>query len=268
MRGIILAGGKGTRIFPNTAVTNKHLVPVGSLPMIEYPLYTLSQMGIKDINIVTGGEHFRDIAGYLSQTHPNLKPAYHYQEEAGGIAQALSLVKNFVGNEKMAVVLGDNIIQGDFSKQAKAFEKSDLGAMLFLKQVSDPERSGVAEMKDNKIIRIVEKPKKPPSNYVAIGLYLYDQTVFDKIKKLKPSVRGQLEITDVSNSYIREGRLDYQILDGFWGDAGTVKSRQDAGIFVQKSGLEKEVIKSLCSNPQVAKNLKGAFGDVYPDIFE
>jgi len=258
MKGVILAGGKGTRLFPMTSVTNKHLVPVGNLPMIEYPLHTLLKMGINDICVVTGGEHFQDIAAYLSHMHPNLNFSYHYQREAGGIAQALYLVAPSVGNEKMAVILGDNVFNGDFSEPAERFKHSNLGSMVFLKEVQDPQRFGVPLIEDGKIVNTVEKPKSPPSNFAITGLYFYDSTVFDKISNLKPSARGEYEITDVINKYITEGGLNHHIIDGFWSDAGTIESRKKCSEFVN-IGLEKEILKSLLENPHVAEILKRSF---------
>ena len=244
MKGIILAGGKGTRLYPLTTVTNKHLVPVGKLPMIEYPLYSLRRLGPSAISIVTGGEHFQHLAGYFAEIHKNLEFSFHYQKAAGGIAQALSLVEHFVKEEKFAVILGDNIFEDDFIEAAKKFEESNLGVMLFLKEVPDPERFGVAEIKDGKIVSIEEKPKQPKSNYAVTGLYFYDSTVFDKIKKLKPSWRGEYELSDVNNMYVQEGRAGFHILEGFWSDAGTFQSREKCNEFVSKF-LELKVLFSL-----------------------
>ena len=244
MKGIILAGGKGTRLYPLTAVTNKHLVPIGNIPMIEYPLFTLNQLNVDSISVVTGGEHFQDIAKYLGTLHKDLAFSYHFQSEAGGIAQALSLTEQFVRNGKIAVILGDNIFENDFTEEVKKFEESNLGAMIFLKKVNDPSRFGVAEIKDGKIISLEEKPKEPKSNLAVTGLYFYDKTIFDKIKQLKPSARGELEITDVNNLYLKEGNLGFHILDGFWSDAGTYESRKFCGDFV-KLWHEKKVLESI-----------------------
>jgi len=244
MKGVILAGGKGSRLWPLTAVTNKHLVPVGNLPMIEFPLFAIQNLGVNAISIVTGGEHFQDIAKYLGELHKNLNFSYHYQAEAGGIAQALALVEHYVNDKKIAVILGDNIFDEDFNEAAMEFEKSELGAMLFLKEVPDPERFGVAEVKDGKIIGIEEKPAKPKSNLAVTGLYFYDSSVFDKIRKLKPSARGEFEITDVNNMYVEEGRAGYRIVNGFWSDAGTVPSRMKCDEFVRKS-MQRKIIESL-----------------------
>ncbi|MBU2562541.1 MAG: NTP transferase domain-containing protein [Nanoarchaeota archaeon] len=244
MKGVILAGGKGTRLFPLTAVTNKHLISVGNLPMIEYPLCTLRRLNPESISVVTGGEHFQDIARYLGEMHPEINFSYHYQKEAGGIAQALSFVGSFVKPKKIAVVLGDNIFENDFQKAAIEFEKSGLGAMLFLKQVNDPERFGVAEIKKGRIVFIEEKPKRPKSNLAVTGLYFYDSSVFDKIKRLKPSKRGELEISHVNQMYIDEGRMDFCIVKGYWSDAGTIVSRMACEKFV-KRGLERQVVNSF-----------------------
>jgi len=244
MKGVILAGGKGTRMMPLTAVTNKHLIPVGKLPMIEYPLFTLGRLGVSSISVVTGGEHFQNISAYLSGMHQEINFSYHDQREAGGIAQALSLTEPYLGNKRIAVILGDNIFEGDFSECAKKFEDSDFGAMLFLKEVGDPERFGVAELGDGRVVGIEEKPSSPKSNFAVTGLYFYDATVFDKIRKLRPSGRGELEITDVNNQYVEEGELGYQIVEGFWSDAGTHESRNHCEQFV-RGGLEQEVWQTL-----------------------
>ena len=260
MKGVILAGGKGSRLYPMTQVTNKHLVPVGNLPMIEYPLYTLRQLGIDGSSIVTGGEHFSSISQYLMAVHPDLVFSYYPQPQAGGIAQALSLVEPSVRGENMAVILGDNIFDGNFSDAAKKFEESDLGAMLFLKRIKNPERFGVAELNNDLIVGIEEKPKTPKSDLAVTGLYFYDESVFDKIRTLYPSARGEYEITDVNNLYIKEGRLGYHIIEGFWGDAGTIKSRTASEDFV-RNGLERKILLSLASNQEVLKRLKESFED-------
>jgi glucose-1-phosphate thymidylyltransferase len=268
MKGVILAGGKGTRLYPLTAVTNKHLAPVGCIPMIEYPLYTLTSLGIKDISVVTGGEHFADIARYLAELHPGINFSYHPQAEAGGIAQALGLVKPFVGKEKLAVILGDNIFKDNFCTEAEKFENSETGSMFFLKRVSNPERFGVAETEGDKIINIDEKPKNPKTDLAVTGLYFYDSSVFDKISILKPSGRGEYEITDANNSYIQERNVGFKIVDGFWSDAGTVESKETCDTFVRVSGLEREILLSLSSNEKVAASLRDSFGKKYSDIFK
>lgn len=244
MKGIILAGGFGTRLYPLTRVTNKHLLPVYRKPMIYYPLETLVNAGIKDIMIVTGGESAGDFLKLLgSGKEFGLKEIHFaYQEEALGIAQALSLAEDFADGEKIVVILGDNIIEDNISSFVKEYEKQEFeienkkvgGAKIFLKEVPDPERFGVPEIKDGKIINIEEKPKKPKSNYAVTGLYMYDNQVFEVIRNLKPSLRGELEITDVNNFYLRQGTLTYNILKGFWTDAGTFDSLLRATILVAK----------------------------------
>ncbi len=223
MKGIILAGGLGTRLMPCTKVTNKHLLPVYDKPMIYYPLKTLINAGVEDIMIVTGGNYAGDFLRLLGNGREfGLKDiSYTYQEGEGGIADALRLTENFIDKDKMVVMLGDNIIEGDISDAVREFEKQERGAKIFLKEVSDPERFGVAEIKESKVINIEEKPKNPRSNYAVVGLYMYDSDVFEIIGNLKPSNRGELEITDVNNEYIRRGTMTYCILEGWWSDAGT-----------------------------------------------
>lgn len=244
MRGVILAGGQGSRLYPLTAVTNKHLTSVGNLPMLEYPLHTLSSLNLDSISIVTGGEHFRDLAGYLVGVHPEHNFSFHYQKTAGGIAQALQVPGAFLGGNKLAVILGDNVFEEDFSQAAAQFMNSNYGAMLFLKKVHDPQRFGVAEVSGTRIVSIEEKPKEPKSDLAVTGLYFFDETVFEKIAKLKPSARGELEVTDLNNLYLAEGRLTYALVNGFWSDAGTCSSRRVCEDFVRK-GLENKVIGSL-----------------------
>ena len=225
MKGIILAGGEGTRLRPLTLITNKHLLPVYDKPMILYPLETLKAAGITEIMIVCGREHGGHFMNFLgSGKEYGVKLSYALQHGSGGIADALSLAEDFVNGHKMAVVLGDNIFEDVFAKSAKDFEASNDGAMVFVKEVSDPQRFGVAEVKDGKIVSIEEKPKAPKSNFVTTGLYFYSPDVFAKIKTLKPSNRGELEITDVHVIYMKENRLSYNMVKGFWSDAGTVDS--------------------------------------------
>ncbi|MCX7778852.1 MAG: sugar phosphate nucleotidyltransferase [Patescibacteria group bacterium] len=244
MKGVILAGGLGTRLAPLTRVTNKHLLPVYKKPMIYYPLETLVKAGITEIMIVTGGESPGDFLKLLKNGKEfGLKEIHFaYQEGSGGIAAALSLAEDFADNQKIVVILGDNIIEDDISSFVKKYQKQEFkiqgrkvgGAKIFLKKVPDPERFGVAEIKGNKVISIEEKPKKPKSNYAVTGLYMYDQQVFRIIKTLKPSERGELEITDVNNFYLRQGTLTHEILKGFWTDAGTFDSLFRATILVAK----------------------------------
>ena len=234
MKGIILAGGLGSRLYPLTKVTNKHLLPVFHKPMIYYPIETLVRAGIRDILIVTGGNSSGDFLKLLGNgkqfglKHIN----YTYQEGEGGIAQALSLAEHFAAGEKMVVILGDNIIQEDITSQIQHFEKQSRGARLLLKKVPDPERFGVATLRKSKITEIIEKPKNPKSAYAVVGIYMYDADVFDFIKTLKPSRRGELEITDVNNWYLKRGVLEYDILKGFWTDAGTFESLYRASSLV------------------------------------
>lgn len=225
MKGIVLAGGTGSRLHPLTKVTNKHLLPVGKYPMIFYPIYKLSKAGIKEILIITGREHMGDVIELLGSGRDfNLDFTFKVQDKAGGIAEALGLAENFVKNDKCVVILGDNIFEDDISEFVSDFEKQKSGAKILLKEVKDPSRFGVAEIKDGKIISIEEKPKEPRSNFAVTGIYMYDFMVFEIIKTLKPSQRGELEITDVNNRYIEKGNLTYNILKGWWTDAGTFES--------------------------------------------
>jgi len=241
MKGVILAGGLGTRLYPLTKITNKHLLPVHDKPMIYYPLCTLINAGIRDILIVTGGSDAGDFLRLLGNgnefglQHIN----YTYQEGEGGIAAALSLAEFFANQEKICVILGDNIIETNILTAVKAFEKQERGAKILLKEVPDPHRFGVAEIDGGKIVRIEEKPKAPRSKFAVIGIYLYDSAVFDIIKTLKPSARGELEITDVNNEYIRQSNLTFEILQGWWTDAGTFESLLRASNLVAKSGANK-----------------------------
>jgi len=214
MKGIVLAGGTGSRLRPLTRVTNKHLLPVGKYPMIFYPIYRLKQTGIRDILIVTGREHMGDVMELLGSGRDfGVEFTYKVQDEAGGIAQALGLGEHFVNGDKCVVILGDNIFEDDITPYVRSFEEQKEGAKVLLKEVPDPHRFGVPEFRDGKIIAIEEKPEEPKSNYVVTGIYMYDSEVFDIIKTLKPSARGELEITDVNNAYLRKGTLTYNI---FW----------------------------------------------------
>jgi glucose-1-phosphate thymidylyltransferase len=236
MKGIVLAGGKGSRLYPLTKITNKHLLPVYNKPMIYYPVQTLVDAGIRDILIVTGGNH----AGDFLQLLGNGKEfglslvGYTYQEGEGGIADALKLAEDFVEGEKVCVILGDNIIEKDISAAVEDFRRQERGAKILLKEVDDPERFGVAEILDGRVVNIVEKPQNPSSNYAVTGIYMYDSTIFEKTRVLKPSARGELEITDVNNAYINEGTMTYSFLDGWWTDAGTFSSLLRASNLVAK----------------------------------
>ncbi len=234
MKGVILAGGLGTRLHPLTLITNKHLLPVYDRPMIMYPLDTLKKTGVDEIMIVCGKEHAGHFMNFLgSGKEHGVKLSYSLQHGAGGIADALSLAEDFVDNDKVAVILGDNIFEDDFSKYIDQF-RNERGAKVFIKEVADPRRFGVAEIKNGNIIGIEEKPKNPKSNFATVGLYLYDADVFLKIKELVPSTRGELEISDVHNAYIQEGALSYGVVDGFWSDAGTFDSLMIAAEWVAK----------------------------------
>ncbi len=224
MKGVILAGGMGTRLVPLTLITNKHLLPVYDKPMILYPIETLERSGVTDIMVVCGKEHGGHFMNFLgSGREYGVKLSYALQNDSGGIAAALGLAEDFIGNEKVAVILGDNIFENNFLEDIRKFETLN-GAMVFLKSVADPKRFGVAEIKNGKIMNVIEKPKEPKSDLAIVGFYLYDSDVFSKIKTLKPSLRNELEITDVQNFYLEEGNLHYGILNGFWSDAGTFES--------------------------------------------
>ncbi len=245
MKGVILAGGMGTRLAPLTRVTNKHLLPIYNKPMIYYPLEALIKAGIEDILIVTGGNNSGDFLKLLGNgsdfglKHLN----YTYQQGEGGIAEALGLAEFLCSKDKVCVILGDNIIEKNIIKAVHDFKKQPSGAKIILKKVPDPERFGVPVFEANlpdsqpgRILRIEEKPKKPGSHYAVIGIYLYDGTVFDIIKTLKPSARGEMEITDVNNAYIERGEMTWEVLDGWWTDAGTFESLLLANQLVVKTG--------------------------------
>jgi glucose-1-phosphate thymidylyltransferase len=237
MKGIVLAGGTGSRLFPLTKITNKHLLPIFDKPMIYYPIQTLVEAGIQDLLIVTGGRNSGDFLRLLANgkefglKHIN----YTYQEGEGGIAEALALAEHFSDGDKICVILGDNIIQGSIAGAVAEFKKQDRGAKILLKEVQDAERFGVAEIAGSKIIGIEEKPAKPKSHYAVTGIYMYDESVFDKTRTLKPSSRGELEITDVNNAYIREGTMTFNYLDGWWTDAGTFDSLLRAANLVHET---------------------------------
>ena len=226
MKGVILAGGTGSRLHPLTKITNKHLLPVYDKPMIYYPLQTLVDAGITQILLVTGGRNSGDFLRLLANgkefglNHLN----YTYQEGEGGIADALGLAEHFADGDKICVILGDNIIERGIRHAVEDFRRQERGAKILLKEVHDAQRFGVAEIHDGRIVGIEEKPLHPKSNYAVTGIYMYDQTVFDKIRHLVPSRRGELEITDVNNLYIREGTMTFSHLEGWWTDAGTFES--------------------------------------------
>lgn len=241
MKGVILAGGIGSRLFPLTKVTNKHLLPVYDKPMIHYPIQTLVNAGIYEILLVTGGMSAGEFLRLLGNgkdfglQHIN----YTYQEGEGGIAEALGLAEHFADGESICVVLGDNIIEKDIRQPVENFKAQGKGAKILLKRVPDAQRFGVARVQGGHVIGIDEKPANPESDLAVIGVYLYDSTVFEKIRRLKPSARGELEITDVNNFYVEEGTLTYDMLDGWWTDAGTFESLLRANNFVANTGANK-----------------------------
>jgi glucose-1-phosphate thymidylyltransferase len=238
MKGVILAGGLGTRLHPLTKITNKHLLPVYDQPMIYYPIRTLINAGIQDIMIVTGGNAAGDFLRLLGNgkafglKHLN----YTYQEGEGGIADALSLVEHFADDQPICVVLGDNLIEKNIRSAADEYRAQGRGAKILLKHVHDPQRFGVPEVEGDKVIRIEEKPSEPKSDYAVTGIYFYDASVFDIIKTLVPSGRGELEITDVNNHYIQRGEMTWNELDGWWTDAGTFESLLRASNLVAETG--------------------------------
>ncbi len=245
MKGVILAGGLGKRLYPLTKITNKHLLPIFSKPMIYYPLETLLEAGIHDILIVTGGSNAGDFLRLLGDgaEFGNCHLNYTYQQGEGGIAQALNLAAHFVGKDKAVVMLGDNIIEKSIAPYVEKFQKQSAGARVLLKEVEDPERFGVAEIRGEQIVSIEEKPIYPKSSYIVIGIYLYDSNVFDVVKTLKPSARGELEITDVNNFYVSKGLMEYDLLDGWWSDAGTFDSLLRANNLVAEKMKETERVR-------------------------
>ncbi len=239
MKGIVLAGGTGSRLHPLTRVTNKHLLPIYNKPMIYYPLQTLVDAGIDDILIVTGGSSAGDFLRLLrnGKDFGLQQLNFAYQEGESGIADALRLAEYFARGEKVCVILGDNIIEGNVRSAKQKFEKQGRGAKVLLKDVLDPGRFGVPVFEDGRIVRIEEKPKKPASPYAVIGIYFYDSTVFDRIRTLKPSGRQEYEITDVNNSYLTENQLTHEILEGWWTDAGTFESLWRASNLVREKSV-------------------------------
>ena len=241
MKGVILAGGLGSRLYPLTRVTNKHLLPVYDKPMIFYPVQALINTGITDILIVTGGQDAGDFLRLLGNgkdfglKHIN----YTYQEGEGGIADALRLAEHFADQQPICVILGDNLIETNIIAACEKFKRQERGAHVILKEVPDPERFGVPVFNGDQIIKIEEKPRQPKSSYAVIGIYMYDATVFDRIRKLHPSGRGEFEITDVNNQYLEDGSLTHSILEGWWTDAGTFESLHRATNLVAKGGANK-----------------------------
>ncbi len=245
MKGIILAGGLGTRLYPLTKITNKHLLPVYDRPMIFHPVQTLINAGIRDILIVTGGNNAGDFLRLLGNgksfglKHIN----YTYQEKEGGIAEAAGLAEHFAEGEKVLIMLGDNIIEGNIQKAVEDFKSQRSGAKILLREVDNPKEYGIAQIKNGKIIKIEEKPKRPKSNYAVIGIYMYDNQVFDIVRTLKPSTRGELEITDVNNAYLQQGNLTYSFLKGYWLDAGeSIDALLKANKIVAQKGANKKYL--------------------------
>jgi len=235
LRGVVLAGGTGTRLRPLTKVTNKHLLGIGQKPMIYYPIEKLTSIGIEEILIVTGLEHMGDVVNLLGSGKDfGCRFTYKVQDEAGGIAQALALAENFAQDQPMVVILGDNIFESSLKNYADKFVAQKTGARILIRKVDDPRRFGVAELSDGKVIGIEEKPKKPKSEYAVTGIYFYDAQVFEIIRTLKPSARGELEITHVNHAYIEKDQLAYDVLDGWWTDAGTFESLSRANELVLK----------------------------------
>ncbi len=240
MRGVVLAGGLGTRLAPLTKVTNKHLLPIYDKPMIYYPIETLVRAGVEDIILVTGDTSAGDFVRLLGNgkdfglSHMD----YVYQEGNGGIAEALGLAQYYGRRDQIVVILGDNILEDDITPYLEAFRRQGKGAKILLKEVDDPERFGVAEIEGNRVVGIEEKPKKPRSSYAVTGVYFYDSWVWDVIAALKPSDRGELEITDVNNAYIRKGEMTFDILKGWWTDAGTFESLYKANRLIAERSLD------------------------------
>jgi glucose-1-phosphate thymidylyltransferase len=241
MKGVILAGGLGTRLYPLTRVTNKHLLPVYDKPMIYYPIQTLVNAGITDILLVTGGNSAGEFLRLLANGRDfGLKHInYTYQEGEGGIADALRLAEYFADEHSICVVLGDNIIERNIISAVESFRNNPKGAKILLKEVPDPQRFGVATIEGNRLVEITEKPEKPASPYAVTGIYMYDSQVFDMIRTLKPSHRGELEITDVNNGYIEKGAMTFDFLEGWWTDAGTFESLLRASTLVAETGANK-----------------------------
>jgi len=255
MKGVICAGGKATRLGELTRILNKHLLPVGKYPMIYYPLWTLAQAGIRTILIVTGQEHAGDFIDLLGDGQVydregnqifDLDLTYKVQSKPLGIAHALSLAEDFANGEKIVVMLGDNIIEGNIISAVKKFEEQKSGARIFLKEVPNPQRFGCARFdEEGRLVEIIEKPtpekgwEKPPSNYAVVGIYMYDKDVFDIIRYLKPSERGELEITDVNNTYLRRGDLEWEILQGWWRDVGTYESLYSTSALIEQTRCNK-----------------------------
>jgi glucose-1-phosphate thymidylyltransferase len=245
VKGVILAGGTGTRLHPLTRITNKHLLPIYDRPMVTYAIEALVQAGVTELMVVTGGTHAGEFLRLLGNGHEwgIDRLQYAYQERAGGIAEALGLSERFAGGERVCVMLADNVVERSIRPSVEAFETQAAGARILLARESEPEHLrhlGVPELEDGKVVRIVEKPDQPPSEFAVTGIYFYDADVFEIIPRLEPSGRGELEITDVNNSYVREGTMEYDVLEGFWGDAGeSIDAYYAVNDFVRKHGVNK-----------------------------
>ncbi len=241
MKGVVLAGGLGSRLLPLTKVTNKHLLPVYNQPMVYYPIQALVNAGITEVMLVTGGNSAGDFLKLLGngRQHGLKHLAYTYQEGEGGIADALRMAEHFADGQGICVILGDNLIEKSIAQATQAFRNQQVGAKILLKEVKDPQRFGVPTLDGRRVVRIDEKPKEPASSYAVTGIYFYDAQVFEIIKTLKPSGRGELEITDVNNAYIQKGQLTWDVLDGWWTDAGTIESLFAANQLVAKTGANR-----------------------------
>lgn len=252
MKGVILAGGLGSRLLPLTKITNKHLLPVYDRPMIYYPLQTLVQAGITDILLVTGGNNAGDFLRLLENGEEvGCALRYAYQRGEGGIAAALRLARDFAAGDRIAVMLGDNIFERGVGDAVREFERQERGARVLLKEVNDPERFGVAELAGRRVVGIEEKPRRPKSKFAVTGCYFYDGTVFEKIERCRPSARKELEITDVNNLYIADGTLEASLVDGWWSDAGTFESLlRVQNLVAQPSGRTVEGLASAASTPR------------------
>ena len=254
MKGVVLAGGLGSRLHPLTKITNKHLLPVYNEPMVYFPIRTLVEAGIRDILLVTGGQNAGDFLRLLGNGEAfGLRQLnYAYQVGEGGIAEALRLAEPFADGESICVILGDNILEKSITPVVEKFQTLPEGAHIVLKEVPDPKRFGVPVLDDGRVIRIEEKPERSASPYAVIGIYFYDPTVFQRIANLVPSARGELEITDLNNSYLAEGKLSYSILDGWWTDAGTFESLRLATTLVAETISQKEAAPARKGQPAAA----------------
>jgi glucose-1-phosphate thymidylyltransferase len=246
MKGVILAGGSGTRLHPLTRITNKHLLPIYDRPMVNYAIEALVKAGINELMLVTGGTHAGEFFRLLGNGHSHGidRLFYAYQERAGGIADALVLAERFVDRDRVVVMLADNVVERSLKPSVENFEQQESGARILLSRVEDPKHLrhlGVPELDGDRVVRIVEKPNEPPSNYAVTGVYFYDSTVWDVVPSLEPSGRGELEITDVNNAYVDRGQMEYDVLEGFWGDAGeSIDAYYEVNDFVRRHGANNQ----------------------------